>query len=130
MHPNPLRAYQSVEKATLPGRLIEARVLSQAALKLRKCQEGWDRADRVNALDEALRYNQRVWTILQAELGSQDNPMPDQIKRNLLLLSAFIDRRIFETMISPSPEKLNIIININENIAAGLRDKEIVESVS
>jgi flagellar protein FlaF len=130
VHPNPLQAYQSVEKATLPGRLIEAQVLSQAALKLRKCQEGWDRADRVNALDEALRFNQRVWTIFQAELGSQDNPMPDQIKRNLLLLSAFIDRRIFETMISPSPEKLNIIININENIAAGLRDKELVESVS
>ena len=130
MHPNPLQAYQSVEKATLPGRLIEARVLSQAALKLRKCQEEWNRADHVDALDEALRYNQRVWTIFQAELGSQDNPMPDQIKRNLLLLSAFIDRRIFETMISPSPEKLNIIININENIAAGLRDKELVESVS
>jgi len=41
---------------------------------------------------------------------------------DLLKLSAFIDRRILETMADPSPEKLTAIININRNIAAGLRE--------
>ena len=45
-----------------------------------------------------------------------------KLKENVLSLSAFIDKRIFEVMAFPSPEKLNIIININQNIAAGLRD--------
>jgi flagellar protein FlaF len=36
-------------------------------------------------------------------------------------LAAFIDRRIFETMAYPSSEKLNIVIDINNNLAAGLR---------
>jgi flagellar protein FlaF len=36
-------------------------------------------------------------------------------------LAAFIDRRIFETMAFPSPEKLKIVIDINNNLAAGLR---------
>jgi flagellar protein FlaF len=72
-------------------------------------------------LDEALKYNQRIWTIFQAELGREDNPLPDHIKLDLLRLSSFIDKRIFEAMGSPAPEKLNILIKINENIAAGLR---------
>jgi flagellar protein FlaF len=36
-------------------------------------------------------------------------------------LSVFIDKRIFEIMAMPSPEKLTAIIEINRNVAAGLR---------
>jgi len=39
----------------------------------------------------------------------------------LFRLSAFIDQRTLDTMAYPSPEKLTILININHNIAAGLR---------
>ena len=114
-------AYKSVEKATVSGRDTEARVLTEAALKLRICQKKWDDTNRSELLDEALTYNQRIWTIFQAELGKSDNPLPDHIKHDLLRLSAFIDKRIFEIMAFPDPEKLTIIIKINENIAAGLR---------
>ena len=71
-------------------------------------------------LDEALKYNQRIWTIFQAELLNPENPLPKQIRQDILSLSAFIDKRIFEVMAFPSPEKLNAIININLNLAAGL----------
>jgi len=116
-----LNAYKSVEKTTVSGRETEARVLTEAASKLRSCQKNWDGENRKELLDAALNYNQRIWTIFQAELGKQDNPLPDNIKLDLLRLSSFIDKRIFEIMAYPSPEKLNIIIKINENIAAGLR---------
>lgn len=121
MYNNAINAYNTVEKATASGRETEARVLSQAALKLRICQKKWDDDDRRELLDEALTYNQRIWTIFQTELGKEDNPLPDNIKRDLLRLSGFIDKRIFEVMAYPEAEKLNIIIKINENIAAGLR---------
>jgi flagellar protein FlaF len=116
-----VNAYKSVEKATVSGRETEARVLTQAAQQLRICQKRWDDEDRKGLLDEALNYNQRIWTIFQGELGKKDNPLPDHIKRDLLRLSGFIDKRIFEVMAFPEPEKLDIIIKINENIAAGLR---------
>jgi flagellar protein FlaF len=96
-------------------------VLTQGALKLIDCQKNWDAADRNTRLDNALRYNQRLWSIFQVELAKADNPLPANIKTNIILLSRFIDRRIFETMAFPSPEKLDIIIKINQNIAAGLR---------
>jgi flagellar protein FlaF len=119
---NPVNAYQSVERATVSGRETEARVLTQAALKLRICQKKWDDDNRDELLDEALKYNQRIWTIFQSELSKEDNPLPNQIKLDLLRLSAFIDKRIFEMMAYPEAEKLDIIIRINENIAAGLRN--------
>lgn len=127
MYPNPLQSYQNVEKATQSGRETEARVLSQAARKLKHCQENWKASDRQEKLDEALKFNQRIWSIFQSELSDANNPLPDQLKANLLQLSAFIDKRIFETLAYPTPEKLTIIIEINQNIAAGLRGKPMME---
>jgi flagellar protein FlaF len=119
---NQLEAYHSVEKATLPGREIEARVLTQAALKLKDCQRNWDTKDRAERLDKALKFNQHIWSIFQSELGRPDNPFPTKLKIDLLRLSAFIDKRVFEIMAHPQPERLSIIIDINHNIAAGLRN--------
>jgi flagellar protein FlaF len=122
MNRNPLSAYQSVEKATLSGRELEASVLMKAALILADVQEQWDAPQLDERLDVALRNNQRIWTVFQAELTEPDNPLPLEIKRNLLSLSVFVDRRTFELMAKPEREKLDILIAINKNIAAGLRE--------
>jgi flagellar protein FlaF len=118
---NPLDAYRNVEKATLSQRDIEATVLTKAALQLQSIKENWTRENIDAKLEDALNYNQRVWTFFQAELSTPDNPLPDEIKRNLLALSLFVDRRSFEALAYPAPEKLDILININLNVAAGLR---------
>jgi flagellar protein FlaF len=118
---NAVKAYQSVDRKTMSGRETEARVLTQAALKLIDCQKNWNSPDRNSRLDSALKYNQRIWSIFQVEIAKPDNPLPSNLKRDLLLLSKFIDKRIFDTMAFPSAEKLSIIIRINQNIAAGLR---------
>ena len=121
MHSSPLQAYETVNKTTMSGREIEAAVLTKAARKLLDCQENWDAADSKEKLNEALKFNQLVWSIFQGELAKEDNPLDRYLRVNLLQLSAFVDRRIFETMADASPEKLTIIININNNIATGLR---------
>lgn len=127
MYANPAEAYKSTDQATMSGREIEATVLTKAALKLKECQNNWDAKNRDQKLDDALKFNQRIWSILQAELAKEDNPLPMQLKRDLLSLSVFIDRRILETLAYPSPEKLSIIIDINNNIAAGLRGSPVNE---
>jgi flagellar protein FlaF len=116
-----LAAYRTVQKITSSDREIEALVLTRAAQKLAEVQNNWDGPDRDERLDEALRYNQRIWSIFQGELLKEDNPLPRQLRSDILSLSAFIDRRIIEVMTSPDPEKLKVIVNINLNIAAGLR---------
>ncbi len=122
MYSNSLKAYESVDRTTMSGRETEARVLTKAALKLKSCQDSWHAESREAKLEEALKYTQRIWSIFQAELSNKENPLPRQVKLNLLRLASFIDNRIFETMASPSPEKLTVIIDINRNIAAGLRN--------
>lgn len=121
MYSNPIGAYEAVAKKTMSGREIEASVLSQAARKLRECQDNWDIAVHEEKLNEALKFNQRIWSVFQYELMKDDNPLPKKLRANLLRLSSFIDRQTFDSMAFPAPEKLNIIIDINYNLAAGLR---------
>jgi len=121
LYQNAFATYQAVERETVPGRETEARVLTEAALKLQSCKKNWDSKDRESKLSEALRYNQKIWSIFQAELTREDNPLPEQLQKDLLRLSGFVDKRIFEIIASPSPEKLDAVISINRNIAAGLR---------
>jgi len=116
-----LAAYRTVQKITSSDSEIEALVLTRAAQKLAEVQNNWDAPDRDELLDEALRYNQQIWSIFQGELLKEDNPLPRQLREDILSLSVFIDKRIFEMMNSPDPEKLTVIVNINLNIAAGLR---------
>jgi len=119
VYSSPLKAYETVNKKTMSGREIEAEVLTKAARKLKDCQDSWDANDREEKLSEALKFNQLVWSIFQGELKKDDNPLNRKLRADLLRLSAFIDRRIFETIADPTPEKLNIVININKTIAAG-----------
>ena len=116
-----LRAYRNSQNITISGRELEASVLSKGANLLKLCQDSWEQEGHFARLDEALIFNQRVWTIFQDELIREDNPLPAQVRGNILKLSVFIDKRIIEIMRDPSPDKLDIIININLNIAAGLR---------
>jgi flagellar protein FlaF len=118
-----MKAYESVDKSTMSGREIEAAVLTKAAQKLKECQDNWEAVDRDQKLDIALKFNQRIWSIFQSELSREDNPLPKKLKVDILSLSTFIDRRVFEIMAQPTPEKLKIIIDINNNLAAGLRTR-------
>ena len=130
MPSNPLDAYRNVERNTLEGRDLEAMVLSKAAGLLQAVRNDWNAEHLEARLDEALRYNLKLWSFFQAELVSPENPMPREIKQNMLALSKFVDKRTFEVMSLPAPEKLDILIAINQNIAAGLREKPVAEPAS
>ena len=121
MYASQLEAYRSVQKTTMSGREIEASVLTKAALKLQSCQSNWDAAGNEAKLEEAIQYNQRIWTIFQSELARDDNPLPKKLREDILSLSLFIDKRLFDVLCYPAPEKLTAVININLNLAAGLQ---------
>lgn len=119
-----LEAYRKVQISTMSGRDIEAAALTRSALLLSECQNNWNTwnpRELEEKLDEALRINQLIWSIFQSELVNEDNPLPKQIRQDILSLSLFIDKRIIEVLAKPESEKLNAIININLNLAAGLR---------
>lgn len=123
MPQNPLEAYSNMQKETLGGRELEAIVLTRAGQLLKSVRENWDATDRDEKLLEAVKFNQKVWSFFQAELSDPENPLPSYLKEDILNLSVFIDKRLFEVMAFPEPDKLNIVIDINFNVAAGLQTK-------
>ena len=120
---NPVNAYTNMQKETLSGRELEASVLSRAGLMLKQVQENWNAPDREKKLLDAVKFNQKVWSFFQAELSDPENPLPKKLREDILNLSIFIDKSLFEVLAFPDPEKLAIVIDINFNIAAGLRTK-------
>jgi len=122
MHANKMQAYRNARTATMSEREIDAYALTQCALKLQECQKNWDipEQERIDRLFEALRINSLLWSIFQAEIVAEGNPLPRQLREDLLSLSLFIDKRTKDIMCFPEPGKLTMLININLNIAAGL----------
>jgi flagellar protein FlaF len=116
-----LETYRQIQKTTMSGRELEAEVLTKAAFLLKDCQSKWEDNDRDAKLDKALKYNQMIWSLFQGELANPENPLPKKFREDILSLSLFIDKRIFEVMSYPESKKLDIIIDINLNLAAGLR---------
>lgn len=121
MPQNSVNAYTTNQKESLSGRELEASVLSRAGLMLKSVKDNWESSDRDQKLMEAIKFNQKVWSFFQAELSDPENPLPQNLREDILNLSVFIDKRLFEVLAFPDPEKLSIVIDIDFNIAAGLR---------
>jgi len=122
--PRAIDAYEAAGKASGSNRELEAAALFKAARKLEAVRRDWDSTDRAENLQEALRHNQHLWTFFQSELSVPDHEMLTPLRVNLLRLSGFVDRRTFEIMSArqPDPDQLQVLIDINRNIAAGLTE--------
>jgi len=120
MYRNAQQAYEDVKKSATSGREIEAEALFKAARMIESCQKAWDAPDRRAKLREALRLNMKLWTLFQSELTRNDHELPLDLRRDLLRISLFIDKRTYEVMARPQPEKLQALIDINRHIASGL----------
>jgi flagellar biosynthesis repressor protein FlbT len=116
------KAYTKVARETANPRDLEASLLLKAAAKLQAVQDSWkDR--RPQALDEALLYNRRLWTVFIDSVTRDDNKLPFAVRKNLTQLGMFVMGETFSLMTEPKPEHLTSIIKVNRGIAAGLRGK-------
>ncbi|WP_213770182.1 flagellar biosynthesis regulator FlaF [Bradyrhizobium sp. dw_78] len=116
---NAAKAYARTAQVSSSPRDIEAQTLLMAARKLVEIQQDWKGAgDR--RMHAALLFNRRLWTIFMSEAESNDNPQPLEVRQNILNIAIFVMQRTIELQTDPSPEKLQSLIDINSNIAAGL----------
>jgi len=112
-----IEAYGRAQKMGLSQRATEAMAFVKAE---RMLDEAKRNADKPGNYESALKFNQRLWTIIQAALVEEGNPLPASLKANLLSLSIFVDRQTIKAIADPKAEKLDVLININKNIASGL----------
>ena len=111
------RTYEQRRTKGGSPRETEGRALLESARRMAEAQTKPE--DKV-ALSAAARLNWRLWTILQAEVCAPESPLPPEIRANMINLSNFIDKKMVGILADPQPDKLDVLININRQIAAGL----------
>ncbi len=116
----------NAQKNTTDQREMEGRVLLKSAKALTEIQENWDNITPQN-LEEALKYNRQIWMMFydtaleNPEEGGQTRP--NDLRSNIINLANFIFKREIEILATPAKEKLDALIKINREIAAGLMTK-------
>jgi flagellar biosynthesis activator protein FlaF len=116
---NPAQAYARTAQQTLQGRDLEAHVLLKSAAKLQIIRDNWDQ--RSGELEAALLANRKIWTIFVTNMSADDCPLPPAIRSNIINLGMFVFNRTIQMSVDPKPEQLSVLIDINRNLAAGLR---------
>ncbi len=101
-------------------RSTEAWALGEASRRLALAARMDDKGE---ALREALRLNQRLWSIFQAALTEADCPLPQEVRDNVLALSIMIDRHVMARLGDLDGSKIGPILDINRAISEGLSAK-------
>jgi flagellar biosynthesis activator protein FlaF len=113
-----IKAYGATAKETATPRELEADILLRAATRLQAVHDAWEGVGP--ALNNALLYNRRLWTLFLDSVLSDTNPLPREVRQNLANIGIFVMQQTFSVMTDPSPQKLQALISINREIAAGL----------
>lgn len=101
-------------------REMEARILYKSNKQIQAVMENWESRGPED-LDNALKYNRDIWMIFyDTAIENKDGNRPNDLRSNIVNLANFIFKREMEVLSDPRPEKLQILININNEIAAGL----------
>ena len=113
-------AYQRVSRQTTSPRELEANLLSKSASALQRVHDNWDSTPRKD-LAVALQFNRRLWTVFMNSATSNESVLPIDVRNNIANLGIFIMKQSMQLQLSPTPQSLEVLININRQIAAGLR---------
>ena len=113
-------AYQQVGKQTVSPRELEANLLSKSATNLQRIRDNWDTSTN-NDLGAALRFNRRLWTVFMTSVTDPSSTLPQDVRENVANLGIFIAKHMLQLQIEPAARKLDVLININRQLAAGLR---------
>ena len=119
MQQHATQAYQTVAKRTGSPRDLEANLLSKSASNLQRIRENWELAEA--ELHSALKFNRKLWNVFLNSSTRDDNPMPAAIRQNIANLGLFVLSHTLKVELRPEAGRLDVLININREVAAGLR---------
>jgi len=91
----------------------------KSAVRLQSIQEDW--SEKASELESALLYNRKLWSVFLDAMAKPENTLPVEIKNNVASLGVFVLGHTLVLQREPEPDKLSILISINQELAAGLR---------
>lgn len=112
-------AYQQVGKQTVSPRVLEANLLSRAATQLQIVRDDWD--NKSGDLSAALLFNRKLWNIFVTSVTGEQSQLPKALRENIANLGIFVMKQTISAQQRPEAQKLDVLIAINRELAAGLR---------
>ena len=122
MHQHGAQAYHQTTKAVETPRERESALLMKAAAGLQRVKDEWE-TSTADDLRAALGFNRKLWTIFMSAVTQEDNPLPREIRQNIANLGMFVMNQTREMLYEgqPTPEQITVLVQLNRQIAAGLR---------
>ncbi|MFN0024048.1 MAG: flagellar biosynthesis regulator FlaF [Parvularculaceae bacterium] len=111
--------YRHAMRATASPRAIEAGAIADATRDLKSGIAGRERD--FPAYIAALSRNLGLWTHLAADIIHLDNKLPNELRTQLLRLAAFVRSHTLRLQRQDVAADPNVLIEINQNIIAGLQ---------
>ncbi|MCB1531645.1 MAG: flagellar FlaF family protein [Alphaproteobacteria bacterium] len=113
----------NAQKNAPDQRELEGRILLKAAKLIKDLQDDWENVNS-EILESTLLYNRQVWMIFyDTALENPEGDRPSELRSNIINLANFIFKREVEIIAKPEKQKLDVLVNINREIAAGLMSK-------
>ncbi|MDR3488366.1 MAG: flagellar biosynthesis regulator FlaF [Bradyrhizobium sp.] len=114
-------AYSRIAQAVADPRDLEAQLLLKAATGIQAYIDG--KVSSQKQIVEAINYNLKVWKLFSTAMGDPKNPLPDDIKSNVVNLGVFVIGHSLNQLTASEidAESLKILVKINSDLAAGLR---------
>ena len=109
------RAYAPTQSATKTARGVEYDVIAHVSSRLKRAIKSGD----FPALAEALHDNNRLWTMLAADVASPENQLPQELRARIWYLSEFTRQHTSKVM--RKKENAVPLLEINAAILRGLK---------
>ncbi len=105
---------------TTNQRELEGRVLLKSNRNIQTLIDNWDERPK-HLLEDVLTYNRQIWMLFyDTALENKGEGHTSSLRSNIVNLANFIFKRELEIISNPQKEKLEILMSINREIAAGL----------
>ncbi|MDR3471945.1 MAG: flagellar biosynthesis regulator FlaF [Devosia sp.] len=114
-----VQAYQQTARQTVAPRDLEANLLSSAAAHFHRIRDDWNLL--ASELPIALKFNRKLWTVFITSVVDEESQLPQDVRQHIANLGVFVLSQTAELQVAPAPEKLDALIRINRELAAGLR---------
>lgn len=111
--------YGDAQVALHDFRQTEYRAFAEATRRLCAAEAAAEETGGFAALAEALHDNLRLWTILAADVASEENELPAQLRARIFYLSEFT--RVHSAKVLAGDAELRPLIDINTAVMKGLR---------
>ena len=112
-------AYGQTAINGLSPREAEAAALMKSANQLQAAKEQW--AQDMGDVANALYFNRQLWILLTSAVADNENPLPVDVRNNVGNLGTFVFKQTMDIEADPQATKLDDLISINRELAAGLQ---------